>query len=275
MHVQLDYNANCTLSGLSFEQYNPSSIKRLSVKEITQPQALDRLLNPVPNGLYDLSLGPLDKNDVCLTCNLDYFKCAGHFGHINLALPVYNPIFLRELVRLLRVSCLSCHQLITSKLEKEYFHAKMYLVNLGLIEQVSRVEDLYAKIVNENDTKLIQKISFAKQFDMLIDLILEEKGLSREQADSSLTYNQDCSIRNVNKAKIDQIKEFTTSKLKASRQICPNCNLPLRQLRVEHNSKLFYAKGVSARQIKKNQQTKMGVKFTQSLVSDQGRSCLF
>lgn len=52
--------------------------------------------------------------------------------------------------------------------------------------------------------------------------------------------------------KIEIIKDFYGLKLKASRQTCPNCGLPMRQLRAELNSKLFYAKGVSARQMKKN-----------------------
>lgn len=91
----IDYHTKCSLTGLSFEYLNKSGIRKISVKEIKSPFALDRLLNPVPNGLYDLALGPLDKNDVCLTCHLDYFKCPGHFGHIDLALPVYNPIFFK------------------------------------------------------------------------------------------------------------------------------------------------------------------------------------
>jgi DNA-directed RNA polymerase I subunit RPA1 len=261
MHMQLDFNAKCSISGLAFEFYNTNDIKRLSVKEITNPQALDRLLNPVQNGLYDLALGPLDKNDVCLTCNLDYFKCPGHFGHINLVLPVYNPIFFRELIKLLRVSCLSCHQLITSKLEKECFYAKMFIINLGLIEYLNQIDDLYTKIVNENDSKLINKMSFKKYFDELIESILKENNIDIENNESYIN-SQKNSVRNVVKSKIDLVREFMNSKLKASKQTCPNCHLPMRQLRAEHNSKLFYAKGVSARQIKKNQQKKLSVKYT-------------
>lgn len=91
----IDYHAKCAVTGLSFEYLNKATIHNLSVKEIKNPFSLDKLLNPVPNGLYDLALGPVDKNDVCLTCNLDYLKCPGHFGHIDLALPVYNPIFFK------------------------------------------------------------------------------------------------------------------------------------------------------------------------------------
>jgi DNA-directed RNA polymerase I subunit RPA1 len=142
MHVLIDYKSKCALSGLSFQYFSKSEVQKLSVKEITNPQALDRLLNPVSNGLYDLALGPLDKNDICLTCNLGYFQCPGHFGHINLTLPVYNPIFFKELLKLLRTSCLSCHHLLTTKLEKEYFVALMTLISHGLIEHLQLVHEL-------------------------------------------------------------------------------------------------------------------------------------
>jgi DNA-directed RNA polymerase I subunit RPA1 len=170
MHVLVDYRSKCALSGLSFQHFKSDEILNLSVKEITNPFALDRLLNPVTNGLYDLALGPLDKNDICLTCGLDYYQCAGHFGHIQLVLPLYNPVFFRELVKLLRSSCLSCHQLLTSQLEKDYFYAQMTLANNGLIEQLPLVDELYKKILasNADNVKLISRVSFRRDFEAVL-----------------------------------------------------------------------------------------------------------
>ena len=34
--------------------------------------------------------------------------CPGHFGHIELAVPVYNPLTFGTVVRLLRSMCLHC-----------------------------------------------------------------------------------------------------------------------------------------------------------------------
>ncbi len=263
MHVLVDYRSKCALSGLSFEHFKNNEILDLSVKEITNPYALDRLLNPVTNGLYDLALGPLDKNDICLTCGLDYYQCAGHFGHINLVLPLYNPVFFRELVKLLRSSCLSCHQLLTTKFEKDYFYAQMTLAKNGLIEQLPLVDDLYKKILSNTDAKLISRVSFRKDFEDLLIQIMSEH---REELRGEVNHD---SYRNVIRSKIDILKEFMDHKLKASRQTCPNCMLPLRQLRAEHNSKLFYAKGVSARALKKNKLSHVSVKFTKQNEEEQ------
>lgn len=65
--------------------------RKLSVKGVTNPLLLDNVGNPAPNGLYDLSLGPADLKEICTTCMQDFNNCPGHFGHVDLHLPVYNP----------------------------------------------------------------------------------------------------------------------------------------------------------------------------------------
>ena len=240
MHVLIDYKAKCALSGLNFQYYSHEEVSKLSVKEVTNPQALDRLSNSIANGLYDLALGPLEKNDICLTCNLDYYKCPGHFGHINLCLPVYNPIFFKDLIKILRSTCLSCHQLVTTKLEKEYFNAQMAIIKEGLIEKLPIVDDLYAKLLNKTDNKLLNRMSFRVEFDELVDFIKKGNVLLNENTLKKKKHPE-C-VRNVVRAKLECLKRFIENKIKP-KQICPNCSMPLRQLRAEHNAKLFYAKG--------------------------------
>ena len=45
------------LHGLIFSLYSAEQIRKLSVKEITNPQTLDALLHPTHGGLYDPALG--------------------------------------------------------------------------------------------------------------------------------------------------------------------------------------------------------------------------
>ena len=92
------YPSDTTIGGLQFSNYTSEEIRRLSVKELTSSQAIDRLGAPVSGGPYDLALGPFDKNDRCFTCGQGFVACPGHLGHISLVLPVYNPVFFRNLV---------------------------------------------------------------------------------------------------------------------------------------------------------------------------------
>jgi DNA-directed RNA polymerase I subunit RPA1 len=264
MHTLIDYRAKGALTGLVFNFYNSQEILKLSVKEITNPQSLDRLLNPVHNGLYDLALGPLDKNDICLTCGLDYLSCPGHFGHINLVLPVFNPVFFKELIKLMRMSCITCCHFLTTKFEKDYFYALMTIVNHGLINKLHLVRDLYSKLLNNTDEGLLAKISFRKEFhDLILEILTKENEENGGKSDAF-----DNSVKNVIKEKLDIMKEFCDVKLKTNRQICPNCGMPLRQLRAEHSSKLFYAKGVSKRQLKQSE-TKRILKKTSLMLDDE------
>jgi len=77
----------------SLSRASPSlKVRRLSVKRITSPVARDNLGHPVPGGLYDPAMGPLAPGERCGTCGLGGAACAGHFGHVQLAVPVYNPL---------------------------------------------------------------------------------------------------------------------------------------------------------------------------------------
>ncbi|KAI5064715.1 hypothetical protein GOP47_0019410 [Adiantum capillus-veneris] len=94
---------------VGFSFYNTAEARAISVKQITSPILLDNMENPVPGGLYDPALGPLDQTGRCPTCGEPTLLCPGHFGHIDLALPVYNPLVFSPLVKILKHVCLFCH----------------------------------------------------------------------------------------------------------------------------------------------------------------------
>lgn len=51
------------VDSVSFSFYTEEDIKKLAVKEITNPAPFDNLDHPNKDGVYDLCLGPLDKGD--------------------------------------------------------------------------------------------------------------------------------------------------------------------------------------------------------------------
>lgn len=46
----------------------------------------------------------------CATCQLSSYQCPGHFGHIELPVPVYHPLFMNQAFGLLRSICMYCHK---------------------------------------------------------------------------------------------------------------------------------------------------------------------
>nr|AOE43236.1 RNA polymerase I [Rostrostelium ellipticum] len=45
----------------------------------------------------------------CVTCHLHPLDCPGHYGHIELAIPSYNPVMFKILIKILHNCCLNCH----------------------------------------------------------------------------------------------------------------------------------------------------------------------
>jgi DNA-directed RNA polymerase I subunit RPA1 len=52
---------SCEIDSVSFSFYSPLQLKKLSVKEITNPILFDNLDHPTAGGLYDPALGPTDR----------------------------------------------------------------------------------------------------------------------------------------------------------------------------------------------------------------------
>ena len=107
------------IQAVNFVAHTSEEIKALAVKQITNPETYDQLLHPNYYGLYDPALGPNDKDERCDTCGMNSLKCPGHFGYIELPLPVYHPMFFQLMIKILRGSCMKCHRLI-SKMSRSH-----------------------------------------------------------------------------------------------------------------------------------------------------------
>lgn len=67
----------------------------------------------------------------CATCSQDHFNCPGHFGHIEVPIPAYNPMFFDNLYALLRAKCAYCHHFrITRALVKKKIDIKKLNIDI-------------------------------------------------------------------------------------------------------------------------------------------------
>ena len=67
---------------------------------------------PFSNGVYDARLGTTDNSYICQTCFNSKANCSGHFGKIKTPYPFLSPIFKKEVIKWLKVSCFKCGGLI-------------------------------------------------------------------------------------------------------------------------------------------------------------------
>ncbi|GES96144.1 DNA-directed RNA polymerase I complex large subunit Nuc1 [Rhizophagus clarus] len=135
----------------AFSCYTSEEIKKLSVKEIFNPVIFDAVGIPNEGGLYDHALGPFTHNTYCGTCNLDFFRCPGHFGHIELPVPVYNPLFFVHSLALLRSICLECHHFKLNLSQTIRYIAKLKLLKHGLLLESQSVDGIGINDFLSND----------------------------------------------------------------------------------------------------------------------------
>lgn len=110
---------NRRLKKITFGLMGPEELKKLSVCEVTTTELYTKNNDPKFGGLFDPRMGPCDKNILCKTCKHNMDKCTGHFGHIELHHPVYNPHFLDNTKKTLSCVCHICSHVLLSDDDKE------------------------------------------------------------------------------------------------------------------------------------------------------------
>ncbi|KAJ8262484.1 hypothetical protein GJAV_G00166990 [Gymnothorax javanicus] len=213
------------LESMSFGMYSAEEIRKLSVKTITNDRFLDNVGNPATNGLYDLSLGPLDSKEVCATCMQDFNNCPGHLGHIELPLPVYNPLFFEKLYLLVRGSCLSCHMLTCPRAAVHLLHNQLRVLEVGALQAVDDLEACMNQFLEGN----VQATGVEIQ-EVLEEFAAEVIKGQRETGCSS-------PVKHICERKSNLITKFWRERMTSRR--CPVCKTGRTQVRKEHNSKLI------------------------------------
>lgn len=100
---------------IQFGILSPEEIRRMSVTEggIKFPEVYEGG-RPKLGGLMDPRQGIIDRSSRCQTCAGNMTECPGHFGHLELAKPVYHPGFLVQTIKVLRCVCFYCSKLLVS-----------------------------------------------------------------------------------------------------------------------------------------------------------------
>ncbi|KAF7739231.1 DNA-directed RNA polymerase II largest subunit [Penicillium ucsense] len=98
-----------TIKEIQFGLFSPEEVKRMSVVHIEYPETVDETRQrPRTKGVNDSRLGTIDRQFNCETCEEGPKECPGHFGHIELASPVFHIGFVTKIKKLLETVCHNC-----------------------------------------------------------------------------------------------------------------------------------------------------------------------
>ena len=99
---------------LYFGLISPQDIRRFSVAEIQTADTYDEDGASITSGLMDGRLGTLEPRQRCKTCGNTAIRCPGHFGHIELAVPIIHIEFTKIIYGLLQATCRNCGRILLS-----------------------------------------------------------------------------------------------------------------------------------------------------------------
>ncbi|MGC2035058.1 MAG: DNA-directed RNA polymerase subunit A' [Thermoplasmata archaeon] len=100
------------IKSLQFAFLSPDEIRRMSGVKIITADTYDDDGYPIEMGLMDLHLGVIEPNLRCRTCGGRVNECPGHFGIIELAMPVVHVGYAKEIKRLLQSTCRACGRIL-------------------------------------------------------------------------------------------------------------------------------------------------------------------
>ena len=106
-----------------FSLLSPNEIRKMSATKVITADTYDEDGFPIAMGLMDPRMGVIEPGLRCKTCGqrVGKDKCPGHFGHIDLAMPVIHVGHVKTIRDCLRSTCRSCGHLLLNDKQRENF----------------------------------------------------------------------------------------------------------------------------------------------------------
>ncbi|MBS7633698.1 DNA-directed RNA polymerase subunit A', partial [Candidatus Bathyarchaeota archaeon] len=138
------------VDGIHFGLFSPQDVRKLSVVEIQTPDTYDEDGAPITAGLMDGRLGTLEPRQRCKTCGNTAVRCPGHFGHIELAVPIIHIEFTKIIHDLLRTTCRNCGRVLLQDESIKRLRARIDKSRqlLGMVP-----DEIHKAVVQETKTK--------------------------------------------------------------------------------------------------------------------------
>ncbi|KAI9906876.1 hypothetical protein PsorP6_003606 [Peronosclerospora sorghi] len=232
------------VADVAFGFYTDAEIRDLSVKQLTSSLSFDSLNNPVIGGLYDPALGPVDFNMICPTCHQTQRECPGHLGHIELPVPVYNPVLFSQMFNILKRKCFTCHKFRMASAHSRVVRVNMLLLDNGFENEAAQLTELLEQRNGVEDEPAQR--TFQRQQAILDEY--ERLALSNIHGSNSRTTEL---LRPLPRLAEVSREKLAAEFLKGMKNKCANCGAISPSIRQDGNAKIFL-KGLSTRSRKKN-----------------------
>jgi len=86
---------------IQFSLWSAEELKKFAVVKV------DKSNRSGPGSIYDPKLGPFNNKAICQTCESPIKLCSGHFGFIDLEIPITHPLYINEIMKYLNAFVIS------------------------------------------------------------------------------------------------------------------------------------------------------------------------
>ncbi|KAL5727166.1 DNA-directed RNA polymerase [Ranunculus cassubicifolius] len=111
------------VKNIQFGILSPDEIRQVSVAQIENSETSEKGKLKI-GGLSDPRLGTTDRKIKCQTCEAGMADCPGHFGHLELAKPMFHIGFLKTVLSVLRCVCFNCSKILADVEHLKYKQAQ-------------------------------------------------------------------------------------------------------------------------------------------------------
>lgn len=116
-----------------------------------------------------MSQGTNQKDAPCQTCHKNLNECVGHFGYIDLELPVFHVGYFKSIITILQTICKKCSHVLLEESDKDVFRFRLSNPNLSYMMKKS----VRKKIVDK--CKKISKCPYCKEQNGVVKKITASK----------------------------------------------------------------------------------------------------
>ncbi|EGG22501.1 RNA polymerase III [Cavenderia fasciculata] len=129
---------------IQFGILSPEDMIRLSHVHIINRELFSQEKRaPMPYGCLDNKLGTSDKGVNCQTCGLSIVDCVGHFGYIDLQLPVFHIGYFKNITNILQMICKNCSTVLLDDEPKATYLRKMRNRKLDVLQRRALFKKVY------------------------------------------------------------------------------------------------------------------------------------
>ncbi|XP_055932368.1 DNA-directed RNA polymerase III subunit RPC1-like [Argiope bruennichi] len=87
------------------------------------------------HGVLDPKMGTSRKNQKCTTCGKQVQDCIGHFGYIDLNLPVFHVGYFRSIITILQTICKTCARVLLNPTERKKYSEILKRPNINYLQK--------------------------------------------------------------------------------------------------------------------------------------------